>query len=261
MIDYKDTAVLVTGGASGIGAALAAQLAARGADVIVADKQGDLAREVAAALPRPGFAVACDLSDPAAPARLVAEAFAWKGRLDLVCANAGFGRRKRMMQEAFGPDTMALFAVNMFAPFRMAQAYGAALETAGRRGRLMITGSENSLSLPQAVTRSRLGAYGASKHGVLIMAEWLREELAGELMDVHVLMPGGVYTPLIAQGLPDPKDIPPEFNVIMPEECARIALKGLDLGLFYIPTHKHIADDIRPRAEGVWEAIRALGLS
>ncbi|MEZ5998779.1 MAG: SDR family oxidoreductase [Hyphomonas sp.] len=260
MIDYKDTAVLVTGGASGIGAALASQLAERGADVIVADKQGDLARDVAATLSRPGLAIACDLSDAAAPAKLVAEAFAWKGRLDLVCANAGFGRRKRMMQEEFGPDTMALFAVNMFAPFRIAQAYGAALAEAGRRGRLMITGSENSLSLPQAVKRSRLGAYGASKHGVLIMAEWLREELGGELMDVHVLMPGAVYTPLISQGLPDPKDIPPEFNVIMPEACARIALKGLDLGLFYIPTHRHIGDDIRPRAEGVWAAIEALGL-
>ena len=261
MIDYKGKVALVTGGASGIGAALAAALCARGADVVVADIQGDLAREVAAGLPRPGLAIDCDLSGAAAPAELVKKAFAWKGRLDLVCANAGFGRRKRMMQEDFGPDTMALFAVNMFAPFRIAQAYGAVLEAAGHRGRLMITGSENSLSLPQAVKRSRLGAYGASKHGVLIMAEWLREELGGELMDVHVLLPGGVYTPLIARNVPDPKDLPPELGVIMPDECARIALKGLDLGLFYIPTHAHVGEDIRPRAEGVWDALKQLGLA
>ncbi|MCA8902026.1 MAG: SDR family oxidoreductase [Hyphomonas sp.] len=261
MINYEGTVALVTGGASGIGAALAHGLSARGADVVVADRQGDLAKEVAAALPRPGLAIECDLSDAAECARVVNEAFAWKGRLDLVAANAGFGRRKKMMEEDFGADTMSLFAVNMFAPFRMAQAYGAALAGTGRRGRLMITGSENSLSLPAAVMRSRLGAYGASKHGVLIMAEWLKEELGGEVMDVHVLMPGGVYTPLIARNVPDPKDLPPEMGVIMPEECARIALKGLDLGLFYIPTHKHIGDDIRPRADGVWEAIKALGLS
>jgi NAD(P)-dependent dehydrogenase (short-subunit alcohol dehydrogenase family) len=258
MIEHAGTVALVTGGASGIGKALAEALHARGAHVVIADRQADAAEAVAKSLN--GHAIACDLSLAEDGARVVNSAFDWKGRLDLVCANAGFGRRKRMLQEDFGPDTAALFAVNMFAPFRMAQAYAARLTETGARGRLMITGSENSLSLPQAVTRSRLGAYGASKHGVLIMAEWLREELAGETMDVHVLLPGGVYTPLIARNVPDPKDLPPEMGVIMPERCAEIALKGLDLGLFYIPTHKHIADDIRPRFEGVQQAISTLGL-
>jgi NAD(P)-dependent dehydrogenase (short-subunit alcohol dehydrogenase family) len=260
MIDYTGKVALVTGGASGIGAALATQLSERGADVVVADIQADLAREVAARLPRPGLAIGCDLSAKDTPGDLVRDAFVWKGQLDLVCANAGFGRRKKIMEEDFGSDTMNLFAVNMFAPFRIAQAYGEALAKSGMRGRLMITGSENSLSLPQAVKRSRIGAYGASKHGVLIMAEWLKEELGGELMDLHVLMPGGVYTPLIASGIPDPAMIPPEFNVIMPEQCAEIALKGLDLGLFYIPTHAHIGDDIRPRFDGVQDALKQLGL-
>ncbi len=261
MKDYTGKAALVTGGASGIGAALAKQLSECGAGVVVADIQAELAKEAAAQLPRPGLANGCDLSEPDAPAALVKEAVGWKGRLDLICANAGFGRRRKMMEEDFGPDTMSLFAVNMFAPFRIAQAYGEALAKSGVRGRLMITGSENSLSMPQAVKRGRMGAYGASKHGVLIMAEWLNEELRGELMDVHVLMPGGDYTPLIARNVPDPKDLPPEMGVIMPDRCAEIALKGLDLGLFYIPTHAHIGDDIRPRAEGVRDALKQLGLN
>jgi NAD(P)-dependent dehydrogenase (short-subunit alcohol dehydrogenase family) len=260
MIDYTGKVALVTGGASGIGAAVAKQLCERGADVVVADIQVDLAKEVAAELPRPGLAIGCDLSAPEAPAQLVKDAFGWKGQLDLICANAGFGRRKKMMEEDFGPDTLSLFAVNMFAPFRIAQAYGEVLAGTGTRGRLMITGSENSLSMPQAVKRGRMGAYGASKHGLLIMAEWLKEELRGERMDVHVLMPGGVYTPLIARNVPDPKDLPPEMGVIMPDRCAEIALKGLDLGLFYIPTHAHIGDDIRPRFNGVQDALKQLGL-
>jgi hypothetical protein len=74
-------------------------------------------------------------------------------------------------------------------------------------------------------------------------------------------MPGGVYTPLIARNVPDPTDLPAELAVIMPERCAEIALKGLDLGLFYIPTHKHIADDMRPRTEGVAASLKALGLT
>lgn len=259
MIDYTDKAVLITGGASGIGKALAEGLHARGAHVVIADRQANAAEAVAKGLN--GRAIACDLSKPEEPIRVVNEAFDWKGRLDLVCANAGYGRNKRMTKEAFDEATMDLFAVNIFSPFRMAQAYAARLTEAGQRGRLMITGSENSLSLPDAVRRNGLGAYGATKHGVLIMAEWLREDLRGETMDVHVLMPGGVYTPLIAKHIPDPKDLPPEMNIIMPERCAEIALMGLDLGLFYIPTHAHIADDMRPRTEGVAASLRALGLA
>ena len=93
------------------------------------------------------------------------------------------------------------------------------------------------------------------------MAEWLHEELRGETMDVHILLPGGVYTPLIAKHIPDPKDLPPEMHIILPERCAEIALKGMDLGLFYIPTHAHIADDMRPRTDGVADALKALGLA
>jgi hypothetical protein len=48
--------------------------------------------------------------------------------------------------------------------------------------------------------------------------------------------------------------------MIMPERCAEIALKGMDLGLFYIPTHAHLAADMRPRTQGVAAALKALGL-
>jgi NAD(P)-dependent dehydrogenase (short-subunit alcohol dehydrogenase family) len=259
MIDYADQTVLITGGASGIGKALAEAFVARGAAVIIADRQAVAAESVAASLG--GLAIACDLSDPAAPAALLERAFEWRGQLDLVCANAGYGRNKRIIKDPFDDSAMNMFALNLFAPFRLAQAYAAALTAAGQRGRLMITGSENSLSLPGAVRRNGLAAYGATKHGVLIMVEWLHEELRGETMDVHILLPGGVYTPLIAKHIPDPKDLPPEMHIILPERCAEIALKGMDLGLFYIPTHAHIADDMRPRMDGVTDALKALGLA
>jgi hypothetical protein len=80
-------------------------------------------------------------------------------------------------------------------------------------------------------------------------------------MDVHILLPGGVYTPLISKHIPDPEKLPPEMNIIPAERCADLALKGMDLGLFYIPTHAHIADDMRPRTEGVLAALAALGLT
>lgn len=72
MIDYKYKTALVTGGASGIGKAIAEALAERGAQVIIADRQADLARTVAANLG--GLAIAGDLSNPAVPAALLDEA-------------------------------------------------------------------------------------------------------------------------------------------------------------------------------------------
>ena len=259
MIEHAGSVALITGGASGIGKALAEALHARGAHVVIADRQAEAAEAVARSLN--GHAIACDLSRPEDCARAVNGAFDWKGRLDLVCANAGTGVRNPVLKEDFGPATERLFAVNLQAPIRMAQAYAARLTAAGTRGRLMITSSENALSLPAGVRRSRIGAYAASKHGVLILAEWLREELAGAIMDLHVLLPGAVYTPLVAAGVPDFDAAPKELGLIMPERCAEIALKGLDLGLFYIPTHAHIESDMRPRTEGVAASLKALGLT
>ena len=73
-------------------------------------------------------------------------------------------------------------------------------------------------------------------------------------------MPGAVYTPFIAKGLPDPAQAPPELGLITPARCAEIALNGMDLDLFYIPTHAHIFDDMRPRFQDVEHALNSLGL-
>jgi NAD(P)-dependent dehydrogenase (short-subunit alcohol dehydrogenase family) len=260
MIDYRGTTALVTGAASGIGRALSEALAARGARVIMADVAGDALKKAAAGLGHAATQIQCDLAIPGAPADLVAQAFAVHGRLDLICSNAGIGHNRRLMKETLDAGVERLFAVNLFAALRVLQAYLPLLERSGARGRLMITGSENSLSVPAAVKRSALGMYAATKHGVLIMAEWMRNELAEAPIDLHVLMPGAVYTPMIARVLPDPAKAPPELGLIMPERCAEIALKGMDLGLFYVPTHAHLIDDMGPRYEGVAEAVKILGL-
>jgi NAD(P)-dependent dehydrogenase (short-subunit alcohol dehydrogenase family) len=260
MISYDGQTVLVTGGASGIGAALAAGLAGRGARVVVADRNLAGAEAVAAQIGGGAVALACDLTDPAVPEALVGEVYGRFGRLDLICSNAGAGKNKRMLKEPFDEAAMALFQVNLFAGIRLAQAYVPRLEAQGARGRMMLTGSENSLSVPDAVKGFAMGVYGATKHGLLIMAEWLREETRARPLDLHVLLPGGVYTPLVSGGLPDFDSLPPEMNMISPDRCAELALRGMDLGLFYIPTHAHIADDMQPRTQGVVDSLRALGL-
>jgi len=259
MIAYENTTALVTGAASGIGKALAQALVARGAHVVIADLDRPKVEAAAAEIGERALGVAIDLAAPQAGEKLIAEAFAWRGRLELVCSNAGIGHNKKIKNEPLDEGATRLFAVNYFAAVRIAQAYLKILAPSGARGRLMITGSENSLSAPAAVKGSGLGLYGATKHGVLITAEWLRDECL-DVLDVHVLMPGAVYTPLIARVLPDPALAPASLGLIMPARCAELALKGMDLGLFYIPTHAHIGDDIQPRYEGVLDALKQLGL-
>lgn len=265
MIDFQGRVALVTGGASGIGRGLAQALAARGAQIIAADIDAAGAAETARVTG--GAALAVDLAAAGAAADLVARAYALAGRVDFIASNAGMGSGpgpKRLLKVDLDAERVAaMFEVNMFAAIRMAQAWVPRLEADGRRGRLMITGSENSLSVPDAVKTFGLGVYAASKHGVLVLAEWLRNECesGNKPLDVHILLPGGVYTGMTADGLgPDPASWPEAMAIITPDRCAEIALAGLDSGLFWIPTHLHLADDMAPRFEGIANAVRVLGL-
>jgi NAD(P)-dependent dehydrogenase (short-subunit alcohol dehydrogenase family) len=265
MIDYANKVVLVTGAASGIGRALAIAIAARGGRVIAADIDGAGVAETARLTK--GEALVVDLAQPGAAVDLIDRAYTLTGHIDMIASNAGMGSGpgpKRLLKaDLDAPRVAEMFEVNMFAAIRLVQAWVPRLEATNRRGRLMITGSENSLSVPDAVKGFGLGLYAASKHGVLVLAEWLRHEMAAgkKPLDVHVLLPGGVYTGMTADGLgPDPAGWPADMHVITAERCAEIALDGLDKGLFWIPTHRHLADDMGPRHQGVADAVRALGL-
>lgn len=243
---------LVTGGASGIGAALAETLAARGWRVAIADR-------ATPAQAHDGFH-RVDFTDPAATAALIDTVWDAHGPIDLVCSNAGMGRNKKLKREPLGQEAHDLFEANSFAAVRLAQAYLARLEQTERNGRLMITASENSLSQPAAVKDFGLGLYAASKHAVLALGEWLAWELREGPLGVHILLPGPVYSPAIAAGIPDPAAAPPGFDLISCARCADIALQGLDLGLTYIPTHAHLLQDMQPRRDAIAAAIAALNL-
>lgn len=261
MIDYNNKVVLVTGAASGIGAALALAFAARGAQVVCADINAEGLQQTVVATGNNAKAITCDLASPNAAEQLIEAVYAEMGRLDLVCSNAGIGFARKLATTDFDDERIEkLFEINFFAGLRLGKAYSARLVSAGARGRFIVTASENSLSVPSAVRNGRLALYAASKHALLIAMEWFRIEQAEGPLNLHVLMPGAVYTPLIAGGLPDPAQAPPELGLITPERCAEIALNGMNLDLFYIPTHAHIFDDMQPRATEVASALQALGL-
>ena len=261
MIDYQGKTVLLTGAASGIGEATAIALAKRGAQVICADVDAEGVEQTVATIGEGATAILSDLSAPDAAAQLVDQAYEAAGHLDLIFSNAGIGHRSSLSKEPFdATDAMAkLFEINFFTGPKIAQAYACHLEKDGRRGRFMVTASENSLSVPQAVSAGKMTFYGATKHALLVAMEWLRieQEKAG-LLDLHVLLPGAVYTPLVARSLPDPSMAPPELELITAERCAEVALKGMDLDLFYIPTQAHLLEDMQPRIKDIEASLKAL---
>jgi NAD(P)-dependent dehydrogenase (short-subunit alcohol dehydrogenase family) len=155
MIDWTGQRVLITGAASGIGRALAVQLAQRGALVTAADINAEGVAETAALCD--GEALVLDLADGAAGPVVVAQLVARHGRLDAVFANAGIGYRRRLLKADLDDAGLArLWEINMLGPTRLAQALCTAAEAGGWRARIVITGSENSLSLPPSVPLSAL---------------------------------------------------------------------------------------------------------
>ncbi len=260
MLDYNGTTALVTGAASGIGRALAVALSERGALVICADRNLQGAEETAMIIGNSAQAIECDLATSGAAEKLIEQSFALSGRLDLVCSNAGIGYNGSVFDEDMNDDAdlSRLFEINFFAGIKIAQAYRHQLKRHDQRGRLMVTASENSLSVPEAVKRAKMAFYGATKHALLVAFEWMRLDSKSEPIDLHVLLPGAMYTPLIAKSLPDPAMAPPELELISAQQCAQIALKGLDNELFYIPTQAHLLDDMQPRSDAIKHALEIL---
>ena len=179
--------VLVTGGLSGIGAAVVSRFAAEGAKVIAADitagdrtfGDGDVAQAW------------LDVADPGACAELVQAIERRHGRLDILVNSAGIGADLSFLDtpvEVFD----RVYAVNLRGTFLVGQAAARLMSQAG-------AGSIVNISSVSGM-RGNLGraAYGASKAGVIVLSQVMAVELAAKGIRVNVISPGPVETPLVA---------------------------------------------------------------
>jgi NAD(P)-dependent dehydrogenase (short-subunit alcohol dehydrogenase family) len=181
--------VLVAGGARGIGRAVVRAFRARGDAVLVADRDGDGARETAAEqLPGPAAAFVADFTDPDAPGEAVAAAVAHGDGLDVVFANAGV-LLARPLPEWTVEDWDRSMAVNLRAPFLLAQAALPHLRSSALP-RIVITSSTGALR-----GHAGMPAYHASKAGVVNLVRALADELGPEGITVNAVLPGWIDTP------------------------------------------------------------------
>ena len=187
-MDLADKHVVITGGASGIGAATAREFARLGARVVVADLNGDDARAVASAIN--GRAVVCDVSREADVNALVAEAEHHAGPVDLFFSNAGIATGGtpldtdiEVWDEQWQVNVMAhVFAVRAVLPSMLERESGYLLHTASMAGILTTHGNLT---------------YAVTKHAVVGLAEWLSITYHDKGIRVSLLAPLGVRTPML----------------------------------------------------------------
>ncbi|MGH3294210.1 MAG: SDR family NAD(P)-dependent oxidoreductase [Trebonia sp.] len=237
---------VVTGGAGGIGYALAVAAASRGQRVVLSDVRADAMDAAADRLRESGAVVTtvvADVSQPADIDRLAQAAFAL-GSVQLICSNAGIVVLGRAW-ELTAADWDRVMNVNFMATVHLVRAFVPRLLEAGRPARLLVTGSMASVTAPAGIS-----PYVAAKHALLGLCESLNHDLAdaGARADVGVtlLLPGKVATAMSREDYPD---------AITPDEAARIAFDAVTHGRPLAFTHV----DRIPEVERRFAAIIAGG--
>ena len=223
---------IVTGGGSGIGEALCRALAARGDTVVVADIDGASAQRVAGDLGAVASAAKVDVRDAAAMQSLVDETVDRHGRLDLIFNNAGI---------AVGGDVLELTVahwdriidVNLRGVVHGIQAAYPVMARQGS-GHIVNTASMAGLTAPAYLT-----PYVAVKHAVVGLSLALREEAKAHGVNVTVVCPFWIDTPILDSTGPDdlPKaasmqggirDAARKMGIYSPDALARDVLRGVD---------------------------------
>ncbi|MDA4846348.1 SDR family NAD(P)-dependent oxidoreductase [Hoeflea poritis] len=185
---FEDKVALITGGASGIGRAVAERLAGEGARVFTAQRSEDTAFEH----------VVADLADPESPERIVSEVAGRAGQLDILVNNAGLMRQARVEELAL-EDWNRTLQINLTAPFLMIRAALPHLRAA--RGSIVNIGSIEGIG-----SNPRQAAYCASKAGLHGLTRAVAVDHGAEGIRCNAVAPGWIDTELNNQFIEDTDD-------------------------------------------------------
>src|SRR5258706_11927393 len=235
--------IVVTGGASGIGRALARRFAAEGArGVVVADLSAAGCEAVAAEVK--GVAAPTDVADPAAVRALVARAEDAYGPIDLFCSNAGIAISGGV--EVIDADWERIWKINVMAHVYAARAVLPSMLERGA-GYLLNTASAAGL-----LNQIGSAPYGVTKHAAVALAEWLPITHGRPGVGVSVLCPQAGRTAMTDAGTAVGDagvGAARADGMIEPEECAAAVVDGLARESFLILPHAEVLTYVRRKAD------------
>jgi short-subunit dehydrogenase len=250
-----DRIVLVTGASSGIGAATARRLAARGDTVALVARRADRLDAVLAdcTVTAPSSrSWAADLSDPGAAADLGLRIWDEFGRIDVLINNAGIPMR-RPADRLTLDEVERVMTVNYFSPVALTLAL---LPRFLARGAGTIV---NVSSLGGRLGIANEAAYSASKFALSGWSEALAADLAGTGVSVRLVLPGAIDTEIWDQ----PDNDPPVYSgpLVPADEMAAGLVDCIDSDLFehYIPDLKAVVEMKTRDFDGFVAGMRAMG--
>lgn len=255
---FRDRVAVITGGAGGIGMAMARAFAARGAKLVLADLDEEALRKSVAELTGAGaqaHGVRTDVTRLDSVQALAAAARAKFGGAHIICNNAGvatFGE----IRQASHQDWVFTMNVNFWGVVHGIETFLPLLTEQGQGGHFV-----NTASMAGLIGMRWLGIYSASKFAVVGMTEALHRELVPLGIGVSVLCPMIVDTQINENSVrmrpselrgPEEPLVPPSASMaggtIAPPEVARRVVRGIERGDLYILTHPEQREILRRRA-------------
>lgn len=201
IIDLSGKTALVTGGASGIGLAIASQLAAAGACVAINDIDANAAEGAAARVGRGSFAAPGDVSDSAAVDSMVA-AVRTRGAIDILVNNAGVAQPLVSIARLTPEDWQRVIDVNLRGAYLVSRAvYG---DMKPRKAGVIV----NIASITGLVGFPGSHAYGVSKAAIVMLTQTLACEFARHAIRVNAVAPGLVAAPMLDRMSQDGERLP-----------------------------------------------------